>query len=81
MLPYVVCPSCGLPLGDVYEIYEKKKQERTKDEILKKGIMSTQAAADLTFKVETGDILDSLFIFMDCCRMHISTSMEFHKYY
>jgi len=68
MFPYIQCYSCGRNLGDLYSAFKILRAERMRGN-----------PSDNT--VPLGDILTSLGIIKDCCRVRMLTQVEFKEYY
>jgi DNA-directed RNA polymerase subunit N (RpoN/RPB10) len=81
MLVPIVCFTCGLPLGDVEDLFLTLRAEKVRKELEARGTVATQAAFDAGLQVECADILDELGIVYDCCRTHLVTAMIFTDYY
>jgi DNA-directed RNA polymerase subunit N (RpoN/RPB10) len=81
MLPLIICHSCGMPLGDVHNIFKLLEEDRKREYVAKTGIdpdmLSVADRCDIAF----GDILDKLQIINMCCRTLMFTNMEYKNYY
>lgn len=78
MLPPVRCFSCGLPIGDVAPEFRRLMNKRLFENI---NCDTKQVTADINRNIVASDILDSLGIITDCCRMHLITGMDWRDYY
>lgn len=74
--PPPCCLSCGLPIGDVSEIFSKILAERL---IEKYGNVYTSKILTRDYP-PMGDILDKLEVTQLCCRAHIMTAMDWINY-
>lgn len=70
MLVPIVCFTCGLPLADKEDLFKYLKNEIIKNN---KG--------DEEKDINCSEILNTLQIINDCCRMHLITSLTFTDYY
>jgi DNA-directed RNA polymerase subunit N (RpoN/RPB10) len=72
MLVPIICFTCGCPIGDKEDLFNKLKEEKAKKLNIR----------DIDNKeLDCSDILNKLDINNDCCRMHLITSMQFTDYY
>lgn len=81
MLTPTVCFTCGLPVGDVEDIFRKLRAERVREVLKERDTTVTQAAVDAGLQIDCTDILDDLGIEEDCCRTRLTTAMVFGDYY
>jgi DNA-directed RNA polymerase subunit N (RpoN/RPB10) len=81
MLLPIACFTCGMPLGDMEDLYRYLCAQRIKEVLEERGTVATQAAIDADLHIECGDILDDLGIVYDCCRAHMLGGMVFSDYY
>lgn len=44
-------------------------------------VLATQAPLDATLQVDMSDILDALGLRLLCCRLHLTTALDFRDYY
>jgi DNA-directed RNA polymerase subunit N (RpoN/RPB10) len=72
MLVPIVCFSCGLPLCDKFDIYHELKKQKIEE--LTKNNSSLE-------NIDCIDILISLDITNDCCKMHLISTVLFNDYY
>ena len=83
------CPTCGLPIGDVAVIYRELRRRLFEETLKKKGkkgalkfrVLPTQVVVDARLKISMDAVLAGLQINDDCCRMHLSTVMDWRDYY
>lgn len=66
MLIPIVCFTCGCPIGDKEDLYNQMKKE---------------AIEKNPEKNDFSDILNSIDIRNDCCKMHFISSMLITDYY
>jgi DNA-directed RNA polymerase subunit N (RpoN/RPB10) len=81
MLTPIVCMTCGLPLGDIDDLFQRARAARVRAVLARRDTAATQAAADAGLQIDCGDILLSLGVVKDCCRMHLVTNMCFCDYF
>jgi DNA-directed RNA polymerase subunit N (RpoN/RPB10) len=81
MLTPIVCQSCGMPVGDVEDLFRHMKDEVTRRELEARGTVVEQAAVDPGLKISFGPILDKLGIHHNCCRVSLISAMSFCDYY
>ncbi len=81
MFHFVRCPTCGLPIGDLRDVYELKAKRLMDGELKAKGVSPRQASADLSLSLDHDKIFDSLNIPRErfCCRMHMMTTISFPR--
>ena len=81
MLPYIVCLGCGYPLGDIAPLYKHIQKTRVEQELIKKNILPHNALGSANMEVKMGDVLDALCLTKMCCRIHLSTVLDYKNYY
>jgi len=81
MLVPVQCLTCGCPIGDVEDLFRHMRAERVRKILAERGTTATQAAADAGLQIDCSDILQVLGIVNDCCRAHLTSTMNFLDYY
>ncbi len=81
MLVPVICCTCGLPIGDVEDIFRELRNNRVRSMLAERGTTPTQAAVDTGLQIDCSDILKEIGIDHDCCRKSLVTAMIFSDYY
>lgn len=79
MLDLVRCPSCGMPIGAIYEAYIIIKNYLYEKELEKYEIDETTIGNIDYVEIRMKKILDQFHLKNICCRQHILTSMDFDK--
>lgn len=74
MLIPIVCFTCGCPIGDKEDLFNYLKAEKIRE--LKEHVQILDIST-----LDCSDILQTLGINNDCCRMHFISSMLFTDYY
>jgi DNA-directed RNA polymerase subunit N (RpoN/RPB10) len=80
MYPYILC-YCGKSLGHLFDLFNAMKRERYIEEFGEESFDPTMIAVITRLQVELGDILDSLHLHKDCCRVRMLTQVEFKEVY
>ncbi len=79
MLIDVVCPSCGLPIGHLATLFNKLREERTRELVEKVGgdygDISYLTSHNAQTEIDMADVLDKMRIYGDCCRLHMVTKV------
>lgn len=81
MLTPVTCQTCGIPVGDVEDLFRVMRAALAHAMLEKQGTTPTQAAADPGLQIACGEIFDRLEIRGDCCRKTLNTAMIFSDHY
>jgi len=86
MLIPVVCPTCGMPIGDVSTAFRKMCRERVKKMMAdykqeSRELIPSQLTADSTRELNLELLLDELGVIYGCCRTALVTGMNFADYY
>lgn len=81
MLGYIVCPSCGCPLGDKADIFNEMYKDMVNKILKERNTNIMQADIDSGLQIPCGEILDQLDIKKICCRTHMITPEIFSRYY
>lgn len=82
MLTPVVCITCGSPLGCKAPFYRAIRNSRVREALEKTGVRPSQASLQAAaLQIDMKDILERLGVDLDCCRMHLSTIMDWRDYY
>lgn len=76
--PPVLCFECGHLLGDKYELFTTINQSKNPPFVSNQSI---DIAASNRKNIAMGDVLDTLGITRQCCRMHMLTYMNFIPFY
>ena len=80
MIVPVLCITCGSLIGDKAGLFKAMRIEKVKAALKEHNTAPDQAMID-TLKIDCSDIFDKLDIPYGCCRMHLTTAMEFTSYY
>jgi DNA-directed RNA polymerase subunit N (RpoN/RPB10) len=81
MLVPVLCFTCGLPIGEVDDLFRGMREALVRAALAGRDTTATQAAVDAGLQIDCGPLLDALGITHDCCRKSIVTAMHFCDYY
>lgn len=80
MLDFILCPTCGEPIGSMYKAFHDIKTERYRIELAKK-----KSEMDITnvnvidyIQLPMNDVFEDLNINKMCCRMRMTTAFTFH---
>ena len=78
MFPPTCCLTCGMPLGDIYDLFIKDKIAKIETILDKKHISQKMAMAcnDLN-EIDMLDLFKKYCIIMICCRSTINTFIPF----
>lgn len=81
MYPLIICPECGKPIAQVYDLYRAMRTDRIRDFLGEEyvDVDPTLLAILDTKGLELGDILDLLNL-IECCRIHTITQVEIKEY-
>lgn len=78
MLDFIRCPSCGYPIGAVYEAFNTIKVHLYKKELdTTTNIVINNVGVIDYIQLSMKDIFDQFGINNMCCRQHMITSMDF----
>jgi DNA-directed RNA polymerase subunit N (RpoN/RPB10) len=80
MYPYIVC-FCGREIGCLYEAYLEMCKDLYVSEFGDMVIDPALISLTQEFQINTGEILTSLGLKLECCRARIMTQEEFKKLY
>lgn len=81
MLVPVACLSCGCQIGHVAAIFRRMREERIKAQLAALDTIPERAAENLRASMDISDLMDKLGIKYDCCRMHLSSNMDWREFY
>jgi DNA-directed RNA polymerase subunit N (RpoN/RPB10) len=81
MIPLVVCITCGLPVGDVADIFREMKNDLVRKLLEERGTAATQAAVDTNLQVDCTHIYELLGVKNYCCRKSLASCMLFNDAY
>jgi DNA-directed RNA polymerase subunit N (RpoN/RPB10) len=81
MLMPILCFTCGMPIGDKADLFKRLRSEKAKAILAQRGTIPTKASVDPGLQIDCTDIFDRLKIFQYCCRMHLTSNMEFADLY
>ncbi len=77
----IVCPECGMPLADVFDLFMAMRKTRIVSalqedfEDIDPIYLNIYDIPDLNL----GDILDDLCLNCTCCRAHMTAQVEFRE--
>jgi DNA-directed RNA polymerase subunit N (RpoN/RPB10) len=82
MYPFILCPTCGNSLGELYPAFCKKREIKYR-EYCKANKINIQPTYRFMSQVglNLGDILDWLELRSDCCRTAMMTQVLFREVY
>jgi len=80
MFHTALCPTCGHPLGDVAMAFNAWRKKMYDEKLEKEGILQENAYFT-NVDVDLLTIFRELHIDYPCCRMHISTTLNFLEVY
>lgn len=75
------CASCGMPIGDIAAPFSLMRAQKMKDIMAKHKTTQYMMFANKKISIDLTDIFDIFKIKNDCCRAHLSTSIDFYSYY
>jgi DNA-directed RNA polymerase subunit N (RpoN/RPB10) len=75
------CFSCGCSVGHLSEIYRFVREIRVSKKLAELGTAPENAATDIRLKMDMSDLLDKLGIRADCCRVALTTTMQWKEMY
>lgn len=83
MFPYIVCPSCGWVIGQVFLLFDVMRIKQQEKAMLDKGYdINTADQAMIQaiegVSVDLKGILDVLNIKRECCRTKLLTQEQFY---
>jgi len=81
MLIYVRCPSCGEPIGSVYDAFHAIRTHMLEKELAKLGKVDlTAVSVDEVVQLDLDDIFNKLGLSRErwCCRQRITTNVNMH---
>ena len=85
MLVPPVCLTCGCAIGDKAVLFKAMHRKKVKEALEQANpgepIHPGRAAESMALNMDASDILDKLRIRNDCCRTHLTTSMDWRDYY
>ena len=79
MIIPVRCISCGMPIGDVYDIFHKMKDEKDREYLKEHNIAPEKASGNLKINIIYDEIFEMLQIKNMCCKIHIVTPIYFYN--
>lgn len=81
MLVPVCCFSCCASLGHVAELFRVLRRAQVERKLEEKNTAPEMAAVNPEVFADCRDIFEALQVRPDCCRAHLSTSMDLREYY
>lgn len=83
MLIPVRCFTCGYPIGRVAALFRFIRARRVREYLKGRQVIPTQVMADAQLQIDMSDVFDRLAIprDSDCCRVHLTSAMDFRDYY
>jgi DNA-directed RNA polymerase subunit N (RpoN/RPB10) len=72
----IVCPTCGLPLGDRGELFDVLRNEKIEKIVKSEGILADLVPLKDGLQIDCIDILNILKIDKDCCRMYTISAIK-----
>lgn len=81
MLTPIRCITCGSSIGDIAPFFQILKSRKIEAALTERDTNPNMAIVDAGLQVECKDILESLGVKYDCCRMHLISTMQFNDYY
>lgn len=81
MLTPVICFTCGLPVGDVEDLFRVKRAALIAAALAAHDTDAAFAPLDAKLETECASILDELHITADCCRITLTNNCDFNDLY
>lgn len=86
MFPYIVCPSCGFPIGSLWPAFSAIRADMHLAALREKGIDPKLANLPMLesnegVTVAMGEVLTGLGIRSECCRVKMLTQVLFKDVY
>jgi DNA-directed RNA polymerase subunit N (RpoN/RPB10) len=83
MLTPIRCKTCGVPIGDVAELFRHMRAKLARAELDKNKAVATKAAIVPDLQIDCSEIFDKLGIPKEryCCRMSLATAMVYSDLY
>lgn len=75
---FPTCTTCGFPIGDVAGCFQAARAALVAEK-LREADVDPAYVAVASLQIECRELLDSLGVFGACCRIHLTTGMEFHE--
>lgn len=75
----ILCYNCGHPLGDVKDAFDLMRQIKTLEYAQEKNIDVTKMPIVADTKLDLSSLFKQLNINKWCCRLHLTTTINFNE--